>query len=400
MIATSQGFTLAAVDVIRKPKARVTITWTDSTIDTSLAVSANDENRTTFTSQVVDSVDIMSRKWFHFDGVTPFSEATYFMPSDTAESRAQYQIGWWGAARCGADSTWGAGPNPLLTVSFDVRPVRGLKVVGDTAWGEYPVDFNINIYNGLSLVQTVSVTGNNSVTWEADVSALGYSFPDVTKMELEVIKWSRSSRVVKITEFYTPIVQQYSGDDILDLTILEETDFENGTLPVGNISSNEISIKLQNADGLLWPDNDASDINDLIKHNRKISVELGFDIGGGVVEWVPMGVYWSGDWDTPEHEIYASTTARDNIDRLRKIDYKGDVVKENQTLYDIAESILQKAAIDLKGLQYSIDTALQSIIIPVAYFEPMSYAKALQIVAASGLCYVYADRYGVVRVEQ
>ena len=398
MIATSQDFTLAAVDAIRKPKARVTITWSDSTIDTSIVVSANDENANSATDQVADGIDGTTRRYFHWDEQTTWGNAGYWAPPATPEYLAFNQIGWWGAQRCGADGTWSSigEPNPTIEVSFDVRPLRGIRVVGDPSWGEYPSQFNVFVYNGLTLLRTYIVAQNASVSWGTSVDDL----PNVTSVKLVIIKWSHPERVVKITEFYTPVIHVYDGDDIIEMSIIEETDFENGTLPVGNISSNELSLKLQNADGLLFPDNANSDLDDLVRQNRKIFVELGFQLPDSSIEYVPMGLFWSGDWDTPEHEIYASTTARDVFDRLRLTEYKGDIVRENQSLYDVVLHILNDAKKLIPSLVFEIDTALQAIVIPVVYWEPISHAKALKVAVSAGLCYAYADRNGSIRVEQ
>ena len=37
-------------------------------------------------------------------------------------------------------------------------------------------------------------------------------------------------------------------------------------------------------------------------------------------EWVPLGTFWSLDWDSPDDSLEATVTARDRMELLRKMD--------------------------------------------------------------------------------
>lgn len=395
MQPASSEFNAAAKASIRKPRARVTITWTDPFIDTTIETSTNDQNYANFRDQTADTVINASKKWFHLDGVTPLSETTFVMPDPTPENKARYQIGWWGATPCGVDSLW-SGVNPLLTTTFNPRPLEAVRVVGDDKWGEYPVDFIVRVYRGALLALTINVTDNDSVLWEQGVASS--NLINVDKMELEVVKWSRPSRVVKITEFYTSVLKVYDGDDIMEMSILEETDFKNGSLPIGNISSNEIDLKIQNADDLLFPDNTSSELYTVVKPSRKIFAEMGFELPSGVIEYVPMGVFWSGDWDTPLDDVAVSTTGRDRVYRLTKTEFRGGQLYENNTLYQLADIVLTDAQQYMPDMEYYIDPEFGTDVIPAAFFEPETHAKVLKKIVAAGLGFMYADRSGIVRI--
>lgn len=113
--------------------------------------------------------------------------------------------------------------------------------------------------------------------------------------------------------------------------------------------------------------------------------------------WVPLGVFWSGDWSAPEDGVYAQTTGRDRLELLRKSTYSTSTVQVNTTLYDLAVAVLQDAG--LKSEEYWVDTELQQYTIPYAYFEPMSHREALRLIAEACLGQVYCDREGIIRVE-
>jgi hypothetical protein len=39
-------------------------------------------------------------------------------------------------------------------------------------------------------------------------------------------------------------------------------------------------------------------------------------------EWVPLGTFWSLDWDSPDDTLEATVTARDRMELLRKSIYE------------------------------------------------------------------------------
>jgi len=70
-------------------------------------------------------------------------------------------------------------------------------------------------------------------------------------------------------------------------------------------------------------------------------------------EWVPLGTFWSLDWDSPDDTLEATVTARDRMELLRKGTYQTSQVQQNKSLYELAEAVLQDAG--LSSDQYIID---------------------------------------------
>ena len=114
-------------------------------------------------------------------------------------------------------------------------------------------------------------------------------------------------------------------------------------------------------------------------------------------EWVPLGTFWSLDWDSPDDALEATVVARDRLELLRKSTYQPGSVQQNVSLYTLTEQVLQDAG--LQPGEYVIDTALQSIVVPWAWLSPTSHREALRIIAEAALAVVYADRDGMVRIE-
>jgi len=398
----------------RRVYARVQINYTDPFIDQSIQVTASEQANVSYPEQTADAVTEPYAKFAALDGAWVLGEDWALAPGpDEAELK---QMGWWGSQLAQADGTF-VESYPTLTVTFFSRPIHSLKVVGDSKRGEYPVDFEIRLYGeGDTLLYTETVTGNTQVNWSKDIDPI----TQVVKAVLEIRKWSHPGRQAKILEFFTSIQETYEGNDIISVHLLEEREVSQGSLPIGNISANEIDIRLDNSNRKFDAGNTQSPLYQLLKQNRRIKVWLGvkpdktvtksYFIQGSAfpaetevveeseeIEYVPLGVFWSGDWSVPEDGVYAQTTGRDRLELLRKSTYSSSQVQVDKTLYDLAVAVLQDAG--LKPEEYWVDTELQQYAIPYAYFEPMSHREALRLIAEACLGQVYCNRNGIVRVE-
>jgi len=114
-------------------------------------------------------------------------------------------------------------------------------------------------------------------------------------------------------------------------------------------------------------------------------------------EYVPLGTFWSLDWDSPDDTLEATVTARDRMELLRKGTYQTSQVQQNKSLYELAELVLQDAG--LNSSEYVIDTDLQSIIIPYAWFALVSHREALRRIAEAGLAVAFQNRDGKIQIE-
>ena len=114
-------------------------------------------------------------------------------------------------------------------------------------------------------------------------------------------------------------------------------------------------------------------------------------------EYVPLGTFWSLDWDSPDDSLEATVVARDRMELLRKSTFQTSQVLTNKSLYELAEIVLQDAG--LNSSEYIIDTDLQNIIIPYAWFNPTSHREALRRIAEAGLAAAFQNRDGKIQIE-
>ena len=375
----------------RQVLARVEIDYTDPFMDQSIDIEASENANISYPQQTADSVQETTLKWASLDGSWVLDGTYHLAPPP--DKLAQYQFGWWGSQLAGAGGVFAA-PYPALTVTHLPRPIHILRVVGDTARVEYPVDFEIKLYaQDDTLLKTETVTGNTQVSWS---KTLEPQVLDVAKQVLTITKWSHAGRCAKIIEFFTSIREVYETDDLISIKLLEEREASQGSLPVGNISSNEITLALNNEDKKFDVDNERSPLKNLLKPNRRIQVWLGAETSDGE-EWVPLGTFWSLDWDSPDDTLEATVTARDRMELLRKGTYQTAQVLQNKSLYELAEAVLQDAG--LNSDEYTIDDALDDIVIRYSWFDPISHREALRRIAEAGLAAAFQNRDGKIQIE-
>lgn len=257
--------------------AKCIIDYTDPFMDQSIEINVNEQANVSYLQQTADSVDETLHKWASLDGSWLLDGTYHLAPS--MNELSQYQFGWWANQLAGTDGSF-IEPFPSLTVTHFPRPIHTLKAVGDMARQEYPVDFSISLYaEDDILLHTETVTNNTEIVW---TKPLVNPVLDVVKQVLTITKWSHSGRQAKIIEFFTSIQEIYLSNDLMNLTLLEEREVSIGSLPVGNISANEVTIVLNNEDKKFDIDNEQSPLKNLLKPNRRIQVSLGFE---GALLW-------------------------------------------------------------------------------------------------------------------
>lgn len=255
---------------LQRVDAKVVIDYTNPEIDQSIQVATSEQANVSYLQQTADGVTKATHKWASLDGSWILDGSYYLAPEP--EDLTRYQFGWWGSQLAGPDGTF-MEPYPALTVTHIPRPVHTLRVVGDTARGEYPVDFTINLYaQDGTLLRSEVVTGNTEVEW---MKILPAPVLDVARQELIITHWSHPGRQAKIYEFFTSIQETYYRGDIVEIRLLEEREASQGSLPVGNISANEITIRLANEGDKFDVTNSNSPLAGLLKPNRRIRAWLG-----------------------------------------------------------------------------------------------------------------------------
>ncbi len=384
MITTSQKFIEIVRGNNRKINAKVIIDYSSPDIDQNVEVKTNENNHTSFPNQIVDG-KINNYNFICLDGSWTLGDGKVLAPS---KSNSNIQMGWWGST-LSSSSGYFSSTIPEIVIAFMPRPIRSLKLYGDVVKNEYAVNFNIYLYDeNDNVLYTEIVTNNIDVRWE---KTLDNQINNIVKIKYEILKWSKANTVAKISEIFTSIQETYFDDIIISMNLLEEKEVKNNSLPVGNITSNELTLELSN-ENKEFSNNKNSKLYNLIKPNRKVRAYLG--IGE---EYVPLGMFWTKTWTVLENSLVAKVLCRDRLDILNNTQYINSKVGQNKTVYEIATEIFEDAG--LSQGEFWIDEELQNIVIPYSYFPPMSHREALRRLATVALGQIYCDRYGAIRFE-
>lgn len=394
MLTVSSNFKSATTDTIRSAKAKVDFIWTDIYTDPLLTTASNSENYnivnsrdklgTNISKQAADSITVPKYDYSILDGTWALDNTKHLGPY-TVDEIANHEIGWYSASVCNGSGVFST--YPYLTIQFQARLITSFYLAGHSDT-QYPVDFDIYINSDAS--PTSSITGNTNRVWQTTITPR----TGCTSIKLVVKKWSAANTVAKIIEFYTIESSSFAGDDIVGLDLIEEREIRNGSSPVGNISMNEINLTLQNinVDGVddpFTPGNTNSKFVNFLKANRRVNAYYGFT-RNSQTEYVRIGTFWTDDWTAKDTDYTVKVTAQDRLIFFKNTKFLGEL-KQNISLYDLAVYVLELSKQQIMSdLEYSIDTELQNIVIPVAYFDDMSYFEVLRNIceASCGTCYM------------
>jgi len=399
-------FIQAATASIRCPEALIEITWADAATDSSVVIVTNDVNRIDRTGQLFSGETVSGEKWAYIHDGLKADGSFKACPALDSEP----QMGWYGNDLV-SDGSGDFSTEPYIEVSHDARLYTQVTVAADDRYGEYPVDFTITFTHPGGPTQIV-VTGNTDRVYENSFSPIA----SVTAVKLEISKWSAPNEIVKIVQFSGPSVILYDTADIVELNILEETNSDTGTVPIGNVSSNELDLAILNTDRRFSHGNTDSPYHDVLKSGRKIRVWLGFilpagttdqtgDLPGYIVRtkngdkigYMPYGVYWSKDWISSYKSQVTTTTAYDIAYRLSQKDflkgdnYSGDVVS-------IINDILTEAKNDVPALEWTISPDIAGINWGLVSLPNQNYLEVLKDIAEATLSYSFVNRDGVLVV--
>lgn len=381
MIPVSDAFKTAIYGTSRKTLGKVVFDILDVTANTDATPTVTSEASISQKSQLFNGIREMSGKYATFENDYWLLDGSFSLPPKSTETT--YEAGWWSSALSGADGTFST--PQVITVDFTQdHSSIGLTITFDTLTNEYAKDFTILVKDSLgNVIHTEIVVGNTLAKYVLEENLVNYRQVIIT-----ITKWVNPYRRARITEIDFGIVEEYTGDELVKIDVLEEIDTVNN-----NLTSNEFRFTIDNQDkrfNILNP----TGIYPYLQRKQKIYPYIGVEKADTLVEYVPLGIYYLDEWKSDEGTLTASFTSRDILDILAQDDFAG-ATYTSKTLKFIAEAIITAAGIT----DYVVDIALASITV-TANIEKMTYREALQLVGIAGMAVVYSDRYGVIQIKQ
>lgn len=300
------------------------------------------------------------------------------------------QVGWWSLEFSKADNTF---DQPLIIeFDFSPRPLNTLDIIGNRFYSLFPVDFDIEV---------IAASGNWSQTisnnTQVNLRIEDLDIVDATKLTLTVRSINKPNKPLWLIEVSVGATFTYESNQLMNFSLLEELSYEEDSEALGGVSANEFDVTFDNSEELFYFNNSRSQVSSQLKKNRKVSGYLGWvDPDTSVLEWIPLGVFWTYKWDVPKGSLIAKCVAFDSIGLLDTTDFYDHKVMTNVSLGYLIEFIITDAQKFVLGLTYSIDRSLYDIIVPYAWFNKDTHTQALKRVATSYMVDIYCNRQGTI----
>jgi hypothetical protein len=363
----------------RAIQAKVSFEILDVKAYEDAAYSVTGEAEISRLGQTINKIRDMSNKYATFEKDYFRLDGSFHLPP--RENEGDSELGWWSDVLSGEDGTFAA--RPAMTFTFDESHSSiGLTITFDRQANEYATDFLIEISGPTGVIASEFISGNTNPIYYFQRPIEGY-----TRVVITIVKWANPNRRARITEVDFGAVQEYTGDKLISLKVLEEMDLLASTVP-----SNEMQFVLDNSDqyfNILNP----SGVYRFIVPNQEISAELGLLIGENKYEWIPMGRYYLTEWTVEEGAMTSTFVGRDIFTKLDLAEYTR--LLQNTNLHALALDILDEANIT----DYEIDEGLKNIS-TVGYKEKIKVREALQMIAIAGKAVVRQGRDGSIVIEQ
>lgn len=324
-IETTQGYKDNVHNNVTTWKGSVKIDFSDYNIDNSITVINNNPDRLTDDIQIANGVETPTFEWWSWNHF----KWSQHLRSELSTSNEKGALGerlssagnlfnnrvpkiFGGAVFSDKTIMSNFIPQFILIVQFLPRTITQLKVVFDSILQEYGVDFDFFVKNGITIVHTSNVTNNSSYVWQADITpVLG------TSIELVIKKWNKAFAKPKIIEMFTSLQQEYNQNDIVSIRTLEESDPQDATLPIGNVTANKCNIRLINISNTFDNDNQQSILYNNITKNRRIKPFITLCNH----DEIPLGVFYSTKWLASEKGLYVDISGRDIIGMMQDFEY-------------------------------------------------------------------------------
>lgn len=188
---------------------------------------------------------------------------------------------------------------------------------------------------------------------------------------------------------------EFNGDDIAGINLLEELQAESDN-PLGLVSANECTIVFDNSNRDFTPTNTSSPYFGKLKPYMLIKPYLGLILPDTSVEYIPLGIFRTGDWRSPAGSVEATVTSYDRIYQLGQKEVPMLAMVKNTSVAELFAILFD--ALGLDPDEYDIGVGLNDTI-AMGYIPKGDVHAALQYLAMAGGCTVKINRTGVIEVR-
>lgn len=191
------------------------IQYTGTFIDTgSNVVSFSEQNRVSYGKHLYDTKSTVL-KFFVLDGSCTLT-GDYVLAPESEEDAKHIEFGWMSQRVC--DSNGYFQTAPAISIEFIKTVFYNVLIAFYPVNNEYATEFVIKLYNNGTKVYEQLVTDNAN-------AILNIQFAEgieATKIELAILRWSKSNTIAKVSELWTGYTEAYRSEMIINLQIMKE----------------------------------------------------------------------------------------------------------------------------------------------------------------------------------
>lgn len=265
----------------------------------------------------------------------------------------------------------------VIQMNSGVIDFKGMTIdFGDN----YPVDFDVKTDSG----QTLEVRGNSDSQWITDEAFLGAT---TVTMAFTAMKNPKSR--LRIYSIMFGFGMKFDNTTIISANQSSYTSLISEALP-----QIDFSVQLENYNHAFNFDNPTSVIN-YLESGQPVKVEYGYKTpGANEIEWIPGGVFECAEWEA--NDTSATIKCQDTLRNLAGDYYKGKAPNVNwgESLYSMANDVLQFAGVDEYDIDYSLKDMSSNLPVP-----RVSCREALQIIANAAHSIIDYDRNGQIKIR-
>lgn len=283
---------------------------------------------------------------------------------------------------------------PTITIGFKgqlfTKIIPGITITWSETYSEYADNFIVIAYRGNNIVAQQEVIGNKSIK-----SLVVMDIAEYDKIVIQVKKWCLPNRRARVEEIFVGLDKAYSKADLFDYSHKQVVDPISASLP-----KSEIKFSIDNANGDYNPHN-AQGLSKYLIERQEIKSRYGLKLDDGSVEWIKGGTFYLSEWYAKQNGITADFSARDLLEFLSDTYFDTGNYLTSRSLFELAEVILSTSNLPLNSdgtVKWVIDESLKDIKINVNLPKD-TRANLLQLIANAGMCALYQDRDGILRIE-
>lgn len=341
MIESSAGYKTAVVADARRTFVRAVINIIDPDIVFGSASVSSDAGYSK-TAQLTDAEFVTGDNYTTLEKNRWLLDGTF----DTIPDEIVRQVGVITSGISGSDGAF----TEAQTATINFSGVETLQAI--------TLQFSENYYDGVPEDFTVtcgSQTFTKAGNTESRVEFSGFTISSPTSITVSVTKWSMPDRHARIIEIFPGLHEEWSGDDVYELSVNQQSNFAAAALPYGTAT-----LSVDNTTRRFEPTS-PNGIFKSIEERQGIDISIGVLLATGAVEYKPLGRYYqySGGWKTGQNAMTIQWSLVDIVGLLADREYIPP-----STLPTTAGGWIASVAAQLGGnftSEHTADAALSSV---------------------------------------